>query len=221
MKMKMYVSAIQTEDITPRDENLNILYDEFCKVGDIISPQPTITAKINAVKISKKACPELTEIGDGKFRITGKIIGGFNHFGYQMGDIYLVIDVGFLIRADVIYPVKHITIKTESRKRYVPLVLTPEDEPETLSIGLGDYITFESAVIEAMWLDLWESAIYVDFKGVVVDCIINKDKSMWITVEPIKIEKKFQLSDYYSRLPLSLILSEDKRILIEYPSKFV
>ena len=217
----MFVSSIQTEDIAPRDENLNILYEEFCKVGDVINPQPTVTAKINTVKISKKAHPELTEIGDGKYRITGKIIGGFNHFGHRIGDIYLVIDVGFLIRANVVYPIKHITIKTENGKRYVPLVLTPEDEPETLSIGLGDYITFESVIIKAMWLDLWESTIYVDFKGTVVDRVINKDKSMWITVEPIKIEKKFQLCEYYSKLPLSKILSKDKRILIEYPSKLV
>ncbi len=90
-----------------------------------------------------------------------------------------------------------------------------------MSIGLGDYITFESAVIKAMWLDLWEGAIDVDFKGIVVDRVINKDKSMWIMVGPIKIEKKFQLCEYYSKLPLSKILSENKRILIEYPSKLV
>ncbi len=219
MPVKMFVSNTQVEDIAPRDERLHIVYEDCCKVGEIIYPQPSISSEISGIKISRAGKSELTESDYGMYKVSGKIIGGFDYFGYNVGILYLVIDAGFLIRAEIIYPVKHLIMKTDTGKRYVPLVLTSEDKPAKLEVGLGDYVTFESTRINAMWLDIWEGAVYIKFKGEIVDRTICEDKSMWIDVQPLNIEKHFELDSYYSKLPLSRILTWDERIEIEYPTK--
>ena len=218
MRVWMFTSTLQVEDNAPANhDEIGILYEEYCKVADIVYMMPTVSLNIEDVKISKNGSIELKEIGERMYEITGKVIDGYFHFGYcDTNFIYLVIDVGFLLRVSIDMPNKHLKIKTECGYRCVPLVLTEEDRPRTIRISKGDFITFKSK-IHAMWTDMWGGAVYVSFKGKIVDREIMKDHSMWLLVEVLPHEKEYELDSYYSKHPLSQRLS-DGDIVVEYPS---
>ncbi len=218
MRVWMFTSTLQVEDNAPRDsDGLTILYEEYCKIGDIEYMIPTISVNIENVKISKNGSIGLKELERKAYEITGKVIDGYTYLSMRNYDIiYLVLDVGFLIRAEIKLPKKYLKMKTKERSRYVPLTLKEEDKPKVLKISRGDIIAFKST-IEAMWTDMWGGAVYVSFKGKIVDREIMKDHSMWLLVEVLPHEKEYKLDSYYSKHPLSQRLS-DGDIVIEYPS---
>ncbi len=218
MNVKMYLDSLQVEDNAPRkDDGVTIIPEEFCKIGEIINPYPTCYADVEEVKISKKGEVKFEEIREGKYRITGKIVGGYIETWYDSRRLYLAIDVGFLIRLMVKIPLKYIEIPTDTGRRRVILTLTPDDNPKTMRIAIGDYITFTS-IIYAMFTDMWCSDLDVNFKGKVAKRKINDDHTMWIWVEPIPVEKKFKLGSL-SEWRSSEVLKEGKVIGFEYPTR--
>ncbi len=218
MRVWMFASTLQVEDNAPVDsDDLTILYKEYCKIGDIEYMIPSVSVNIEDVKISKSGNIGLKELEGKEYEITGKVIDGYFHFGYcDTNSIYLVIDVGFLLRVSIDMPNKHLKIKTDYGYRCVPLVITEEDNPRIIRISKGDFITLKSK-IEAMWTDMWCGAVDVSFKGKIVDREIMKDHSMWLLVEVLPHEKEYELDSYSSRNPLSQRLS-DGDIIVEYPS---
>ncbi len=218
MRIWMFASNLQVEDNAPRkNDGVTILYEEYCKIGDIEYMIPTVSVNIEDVKISKNGSIGLKELEGKEYEITGKVIDGYFHFGYcDTNFIYLVIDVGFLLRVSIDVPNKYLKIKTEYGYRCVPLVITEEDRPRTIRISKGDFITLKSK-IEAMWTDMWCGAVYVSFKGKIVDREIMKDHSMWLLVEVLPHKKEYELDSYPSRHPLSQRLA-DGDIVVEYPT---
>ena len=96
----MFVSETQIDDMAPRDDDLRILREEFCKVGDVEEMMPTLDTEITKVEFSREGRKEIVETGEGRYRITGEILDGYDFFGdygYCNGKVHLVIDAGFLI----------------------------------------------------------------------------------------------------------------------------
>ena len=218
MRVWIFTSTLQIEDNAPRaNDGVTILYEEYCKVGDIVYMIPSVSLKVEDVKISKDGNIGLKELEGKMYEITGKVIDGYFHFGYcDTNSIYLVMDVGFLLRVSIDVPNKHLKIKTECGHRCVPLTLTDKDNPKTIKISKGDLITFKSK-IEAMWTDMWCGAVDVSFKGKIVEREIMEDHSMWLLVEVLPHEKTYKLDLHFSNLPLSQKLS-DGDIVVEYPT---
>jgi len=179
---------------------------------------PTLDTEITKVEFSREGRKEIVETGEGRYRITGEILDGYDFFGYYgycNGKVHLVIDAGFLIRVGVTYPIKHAKIGS----RCVPLVLSEEDEPRTIVIRKGDYITIESARIEAMWLDMWTGDISVKFRGRIVDRRMNEGGSMGILVEPLPMKKEYELCISPKPDARRQILRYDGKITITYPAR--
>ena len=215
MQVWMFADNIQVEDNAPWDEELGTLYQEFAKVGEIVGPYPTVYVDVKDVSISKDGKINLEELEDKQYKITGEIVDGYLYFGYcDYSIIYLVIDVGFLIRLSIDVPLKHLKIKTDTGYRCVPLTLTEDDEPKSMQLSKGDFITFP-AKIWAMWTDMWTGAVDVSFRGKIVDREINEDHSMWLLMEPLPSKKEYKLD---SRGKLDQRLA-DGDMLVEYPTR--
>lgn len=81
-------------------------------------------------------------------------------------------------------------------------------------IHKGDYIIFPY-IIEAMFLDLWESAVEVNFKGEVIDRKIKDDDlSMWLIIEPNLI-KRYEIG-YFGMIQNADLLQKSNKIIIRY-----
>jgi len=218
MRVWMFVYDIQIDDMAPRDDELRILREEFCKVGDVEEMMPTLDTEVTKVEFSREGRKEIVETGEGRYRITGEILDGYEFFGYCgycKGKVHLVIDAGILIRVGVNYPIKHAKIGS----RCVPLVLSDDDEPRTIVIRKSDYITIESVSIDAMWLEMWSGDISVKFRGRIVDRRMTEDGNMWILVEPLPMKKEYELCISPKPDARRQILRYDGKITITYPAR--
>lgn len=218
MQVWMFASNLQVEDNAPRkNDGVTILYEKYCRVGNIEYMIPSVSIHANDVKISNSGSIGLRELEGKVYEITGVAVDGYTYLSMcNYVIIYLVLDVGFLMRAEIRLPKKYLEMKTRVGTRCVPLTLTEKDKPKVLKISKGDFVTFKSK-IEAMWTDMWAGEVYVSFKGKIVEREIMKDHSMWLLVEVLPHEKEYKLDSYYSKHPLSQRLS-DGDITIEYPS---
>ncbi len=184
----MYADDIQVMDIAPRDENMNILYEKCCVIGEIIYPIPVAYVNIDDITISEYGNIEIIELDNKTYKITGKIIDGYmDAIVYKNTNtrrIYLVIDSGFLIRLEISIPAHDNKSKTTDKERV--------RKHNRVIFSKGNFVTFIGK-IEAIWADICCGEIYILFKGKVINRIINKDNTMWIQVDPLKHLKEYKI----------------------------
>jgi hypothetical protein len=205
MQVWIFANDVQVMDIAPRDENINILYEECCVIGEIIEPLPVAYVNMDDIIVSEYGNIDIVELENKTYKITEKIIDGYmDSITYKnKRRIYLVIDAGFLIRLEISIPTHYKdnnTTDKEGVRKYNRVIFSK-----------GSFVSF-IGTIEAIWADICCGEIYVSFKGRVINRIINKDHSMWILVDPLKHRKEYKI---YTLKKQTLSNGD---IVIEYPT---
>jgi len=211
MILKIIVDNNQIGDMAPRDEKVNILRDEFCKIGVTISPDLSIKTTFDSLKKSDKNEKFIKLINNNnmEYNINGEILAGL-----VKGDVFLIIDCGILLRVSLKDPReyevveeggwwrKHAPIKKEIMNKFI--------------FHKHEFINFNGK-INAMWLDTWEGIVRTNSHCNIIDRIDKNSGGLILTVECSFPDKPLiEIDKYFAKIGSPKIWEDSIEFSIEY-----
>jgi hypothetical protein len=181
MILKLIVDDTQVGDQAPRNREgkFKILRDQFCCIGETISPIPSVRTTFDSLKKSDVSEKSTKLIDDLTYNINGEILAGILG-SIGSGNVYLIIDCGVLLRVCLKDPREYQVIASGSGwKRYAPL---KKEGMRKFVFRKNDFINFNGK-INAMWLDTWEGIVRTNMVGKVIDRIDRGKDGLILTVE--------------------------------------
>ncbi|MEW5760509.1 MAG: hypothetical protein AB1779_07070 [Candidatus Thermoplasmatota archaeon] len=173
--LKVIVDDLQIGDTAPRDGKANILRNEFCKIGETISPQLSIHTTFDSLKKSEKNEKSIKLIDNIEYNINGEILAGI----FNMG-MYLIIDCGILLRVSIKDPREYEIIKSGNGwERFAPV---KKDVMKRFTFRKHDFINFNGN-IQAMWCDTWQGIVRTNSCCKIIDRVDKNNEGLLLTVE--------------------------------------
>jgi hypothetical protein len=210
MILKIIVNNTQIGDMAPRDEKVNILRDEFCKIGETISPDLSIRTTFNSLKKSDKNEKYIKPINNRvENNINGEILAGL-----VKGDVFLIIDCGILLRVSLKDPREYKVIEEgDGWRKEAPI---KKEIMNKFVFHKHEFINFNGK-IHAMWCDTWQGVVRTNSNCKIIDRIDNNNGGLILTVECSFPDKPLiEIDKYFAEIGSPKIWEDSIEFSIEY-----
>lgn len=213
MILKVIVDDAQVGDIAPRDEKINILRDEFCKIGETISPNLSVDTTFDSFKKTDKNEKSIKLTNNIEYNINGEILAGILG-SMGSGNVYLIIDCGVLLRVSIKDPRKYEIIESGNGWRsYAPV---KKNMMKKSVFRKHDFININGK-INAMWLDTWEGIVRTNSCCKIIDRVDKNREGLLLTAECSFPEKTLiKIDEYIARAGRPKIWGDSTEFSIEF-----